>query len=220
MTRIDHITVVSPTLEAGGEWVYERLGVRLQGGGEHPRMGTHNLLLRLGDAMFLEVIAVDPAAARPSRPRWFALDTLPVDAEPRLACWVARTDDIRGALAGAPEAFGVAEPMSRGQLEWLISIPEDGSLPFGGVAPTLIEWQAASHPAQSMLEQGCELVALELTHPRSEQVEELLSALAIVEPGVRVAVRQGAVAAVVAHIETPYGLRIIGAANPSIERSA
>lgn len=161
--RIDHITITSPTLDAGGEWVFASLGVRPLKGGEHPRMGTHNLLLRLGDAMFLEVIAVNPVAQRPPRPRWFGLDALPATAEPQLACWVARTDDIERAVSSASEALGLVEPMSRGDLAWRISIPEDGSLPLGGAAPALIQWHAGPrlhhHPALNMPDPGCRLVA-------------------------------------------------------------
>jgi hypothetical protein len=60
--RIDHIAVTAPTLEAGAELVRLALGVEPQAGGAHARMGTHNLLLRLGDAVYLEVIAPDPRA--------------------------------------------------------------------------------------------------------------------------------------------------------------
>ena len=42
------------------------------------------MLLRLGDAMFLEVIAPDPQAVSP-RPRWFALDTLGPGSAPALS---------------------------------------------------------------------------------------------------------------------------------------
>lgn len=72
--RIDHITITAPSLAAGAEFVSQTLGVLPQVGGEHPRMGTHNLLLRLGDALFLEVISPNPLVPAPARPRWFALD--------------------------------------------------------------------------------------------------------------------------------------------------
>ena len=62
---IDHIAITAPTLEAGAELVYRSLGVKPQKGGEHPRMGTHNLLLRLGNSVYLEVISPDPAAKSP-----------------------------------------------------------------------------------------------------------------------------------------------------------
>src|SRR5262245_56050439 len=99
--HIDHLVVTAPTLEAGAEHVERVLGVPLQKGGAHDRMGTHNLLLRLGDSLYLEVIAPDPAAPPPSRPRWFELDG-PRAAEPRLAAWVARTSDIRRAVDSLP----------------------------------------------------------------------------------------------------------------------
>ena len=86
--EIDHLVVTAPTLESGADHVWQALGVRPGPGEQHPRMGTHNLLLRLGESQFLEVIAPDPAAARPDRPRWFALDELAPDATPRLAGWV------------------------------------------------------------------------------------------------------------------------------------
>jgi len=173
-------------------------------------MGTHNLLLRLGPTMFLEVIAINPAAPRPARPRWFALDELPEDAQPRLACWVARTDDIAASVAAASETLGAIEPMSRGALDWLISIPDDGGLPLGGVAPALIQWHASAHPAASMEDRGCTLAALELRHPEPQRVSALLASLGLDEPGVALSVAQGAERALAAHIRTPRGLRTIG----------
>ncbi|MEC4717899.1 VOC family protein [Noviherbaspirillum sp. CPCC 100848] len=207
--RIDHITITSPSLEAGSEFVHERLGVRPQAGGEHPRMGTHNMLLRLGNAMFLEVISVDPAAGKPPRPRWFELDAQPAPV-PKLACWVARTEDIRTSLSCATEPLGTAEPMTRGSLEWLISIPEDGSLPLNGTAPALIQWNTAKHPALSLQDQGCQLAALELLHPEPARLNALLRALAVAEPGVSLSVARSGVAGLIATIRTPLGLRTIG----------
>ena len=67
--QIDHIAVTAPSLEAGAEYVWEALGVPLQPGGEHERMGTHNLLLRLGESTYLEVTAPNPRAPKHQRPR-------------------------------------------------------------------------------------------------------------------------------------------------------
>lgn len=209
--RIDHITITSPSLESGSAFVLECLGVTPQPGGEHPRMGTHNVLLRLGDAMFLEVIAINPAAAKPPRPRWFALDELSRDASPRLSCWVARTPDVHESAAAASEDLGRIEPQSRGALEWLISIPEDGRPPLGGVAPALIQWQTHTHPATNMQDLGCTLEALDLLHPEPQRVQSLLASLDLAEPGVSLSVKEAAEAGLVAYIRTPGGLRTIGA---------
>ena len=213
--RIDHITITSPSLQAGSDFVFECLGVRPGPGGEHPRMGTHNLLLRLGESMFLEVIAANPEAAKPSRSRWFALDELTQDAKPRLACWVARTQDIHASTISATEALGDIEPMSRGGLEWLITIPKDGSLPLVGAAPALVQWSVAVHPAASMQDLGCSLVALDVLHPSPQRLDALLSSLGLDEPSVQVSVLESPVPGLVAHIRTPSGLRTIGASSPA-----
>lgn len=187
------------------------LGVCPQPGGEHPRMGTHNLLLRLGDASFLEVIAINPTAPRPLRPRWFEMDRLVSESRPRLGCWVARTDAIEASLSQAREYLGEPEPMSRGALDWHISIPHDGSLPLGGAAPALIQWQASSHPAAGMQDKGCSLVKLELVHPQPARLNALLGSLNFVEPEGLLVVTEAAAPGLIAHIDTPQGLRTLGA---------
>lgn len=216
--RIDHITITAPTLEAGSGLVLECLGLRPQPGGEHSRMGTHNQLLRLGESMFLEVIAVNPDAPRPMRPRWFELDALSATSRPRLACWVARTHDIHAALNASPAPLGVAETMSRGALEWLISIPPEGHLPFGGAAPALIQWHTHAHPALGLEDKGCRLAALELLHPQAPALRAVLDGLQVAEPGVELSVHEAASPGLVAHIDTPGGLRRIGEAAPRLRR--
>src|SRR5439155_14103393 len=108
--ELDHLVVTSPTLEAGVKWLQEALGVAPQAGGDHQRMGTHNALVRLGGGTYLEVIASNPAAPYPARPRWFELDRMTTDATPALATWVARTDDIKSAVANCPAQYGTIEP--------------------------------------------------------------------------------------------------------------
>lgn len=208
-SRIDHITITSPTLEAGAAYVRRALGVEMQAGGEHPRMGTHNLLLRLGDALFLEVIAINPAAPVPPRPRWFGLDSLAADASPSLSTWVVRTGDIREAASACSEQLGPVEPMSRGALNWLITIPEDGAVPLDGVAPALIEWHTDAHPASRMEDRGLSLNRLEIFHPDPERVSRLLALLRLEAPVSVLSLRSGAIPHLVAHIDTPQGLRTI-----------
>ncbi len=204
---IDHITVTAPTLEAGAAFVLDRLGVAPQAGGEHPRMGTHNLLLRLGDALFLEVIAANPAAPAPTRPRWFALDTLALQSPPTLATWVVRTSDIAASHAAASEVLGSIEQMSRGTLDWLITIPADGSLPLDGAGPALIEWHTDVHPASRLQEHGLSLARLEILHPDPERVSRLLASLELAAAVTVTAAAAASPARLVAHIETPWGLR-------------
>jgi len=213
--EIDHLTITAPTLAAGAAYIERALGVPLQAGGEHPRMGTHNLLLKLGDALFLEVIAVNPAAARPPRPRWFALDELGVDAPPRLAHWVARPvvpgDSIRSAPADCLEIAGPIETMTRGDLQWLITIPSGGGLPMGGAVPALIEWQTPGHPAAGLHDKGCTLRGFEIHTVESRRVGALLDSLALGAAVTLVPLAAGEATRLIAHVDTPAGLRSIGA---------
>jgi hypothetical protein len=182
-----------------------------QVGGEHPRMGTHNFLLRLGDSVFLEVISPNPNAPKPARPRWFELDNLESNTPPRLALWVARTTDIHATLAACSEPLGNIEPMSRGQLNWLITIPSDGSLPFNGIAPTLIEWHTEAHIATKLQDVGCSLARLEAFHPEAHRISALLKSISV-EGEISVApLPAGERPYLVAYIQTPSGLKNLGA---------
>jgi hypothetical protein len=213
---IDHLTVTAPSLEIGAAFVHDVLGVSPQVGGEHPRMGTHNLLLRLGDTLFLEVIAPNPCAPAPIRPRWFGLDTLVSSSPPMLLAWVARTADIYSTASASSEPPGSIEPMSRGALNWLITIPADGSLPMNGIAPVLIEWQTKSHPAAKLQDCGLSLAKLELFHAEPERVSRLLRSLDLQAPVFVSAAPSGSVPWLTAHINTPQGLRLLSV--PELKR--
>ena len=209
-SSIDHIVVTAPSLDAGADWVRESLGVAPQPGGEHARMGTHNRLLRLGERAYLEVIAVNPAAPPPGRPRWFGMDDAEAMRVPRLATWVARCDDVRAAVAAASLPLGTVEPMSRGALEWLISVRRDGSLLLGGVAPAVIQWPEGVHPAGGLKDSGCSLVALEAFHPRPEELRGLLRSIGFADDALKISpTPPSARSCLAASIATPSGLRRI-----------
>lgn len=210
---IDHLTVTAPSLDAGTDWVERTLGVRLQPGGQHARMGTHNRLLRLGESVYLEVIAPDPAAPRPARPRWFGLDALGPGDAPRLATWVARTADIHAAAASATEDLGEPTPMARGALQWLITIPADGRLCLGGLAPALIQWgvpQVPQHPAAGLHDAGCTLARLEAATPEPARAQALLASLGLGDAVTVSARAAGEPERLLAHIDTPAGRRVLG----------
>lgn len=209
-TFLDHITITAPTLEAGAALVHSALGVTPQTGGEHPRMGTHNLLLRLGPTLFLEVIAPNPTAPAPPRPRWFALDRLQPDSPPALSTWVARTTDIHASVAAATEALGRVEPMSRGALNWLITIPEDGSVALEGAGPALIQWDTATHPAAGLIDHRLSLEQLAIFHPEPERVQHLLASLKLSAPVVVHTAPAHTPVRLVAHVGTPQGIRQLG----------
>jgi hypothetical protein len=203
-SRLDHLVVTAASLEEGVGYVRRELGVAPETGGEHASMGTHNCLLKLGDKVFLEVIAPNPRAPHPGRPRWFQLDEPESIRAPRLATWVVRCDDIH---AAASPSLGKIETMERGSFEWLITVPHDGRLPLQGVAPTLIQWQSGSHPADALQDLACSLARFEGIHPQPERVNGMLRSIGFVG---EFQVLAGKAPALVAHIQTPAGRRRLG----------
>lgn len=159
--------------------------MRPQPGGRHAAMGTHNALVALGSRIYLELIAIDPAAPAPLRPRWFDLDSPRMRAQlaeqPTLIHWVVRTDDIEGDAARSTMDPGTILKMRRGVHEWRISVPDDGHLPGRGLVPTLIEWTAGPHPTDALIDDGAQLVALAGEHPEPAPVRAALAAMGLSE---------------------------------------
>ena len=206
-TELDHLVVTTPSLALGAAFVQEQLGVYPEPGGEHMRMGTHNLLLRIGESAYLEVIAVNPAAVAPECPRWFELDRPASCAVPGLATWVVRTSGIGQALSLAGFEHGRAERMSRGSLEWQIGLSADGGLPFQGVCPTLIQWEAGQHPAARLARSGVTLVRLEGYHPDAGVIRRMLGPIGFQGRFEVSEISPDASPGLVATFETPTGLR-------------
>jgi len=203
---IDHITITTPTLEAGAKLVEKALGVLPQKGGEHPKMGTHNLLLRLGDSVFLEIIACNPNAKKPERPRWFALDEINKDTLPQLKTWVVRTENIHSVLENSSEPLGEIEAMSRGVNNWLITIPKDGSIPLNGGAPALIQWEMKEHPAQNLKDFGLSISKFQIHHSEPNKLNKLLNSIHLKD---KVEVLHGVETKLTAYINTQNGVRMI-----------
>jgi len=210
---LDHIVIAAATLDQGAAYIREKLGVEMCPGGQHLRQGTHNLLLGLGGDCYLEVISIDPAATKPSQPRWFDLDSPAMQARlkerPQLITWVARTEDIHASVRQCPVDIGTIQPMSRGELNWQITIPADGSLPFAGLVPALIEWDVSRHPASRLPESNCRLLALEACHHHPEYIRQALSSLTL-ENEIEVKVADCATeVGLRARIDTPFGIIIL-----------
>lgn len=174
--EIDHLVVAAHTLAQGAAWCEATLGVSPGPGGRHAFMGTHNGLLAIGSAAFpqayLEIIAIDPEAPPPARPRWFGLDDpalqQALQQAPRLLHTVVRTPDIARLRAGLValgldpgEALAAERDTPQGRLAWRILVRADGVIGCGGALPTLIEWQGR-HPAQTLAPSPVALVSVEL----------------------------------------------------------
>lgn len=209
MLKLDHLTIIAPTLEVGARLVRQRLGVEMPIGGKHPEMGTHNCLLRMGDDLFLEVIAVDPESEAPRHPRWFGLDhTREIDAAwargDRLNGWVVRTQNLDALLQRHGDLLGRSTRVTRGERAWQIAVPVDGSLPGGGIAPSVIDWGERGPPTPSMPDLGYRLLSFAIEHPAPDQLRRLYSELGIVDPPI---IRWASRCRYRATIATPVGVR-------------
>lgn len=153
-TDVDHVVITADTLSAGAEWCRQTFGVEPAVGGKHSLMGTHNLLMNLSSPRFprcyLEIIAVDPDAATPSRRRWFDLDDRP--AGPPVLHGVvvrSRTLDMHrwGLMHKGVRDPGVLVPLSRGALQWTMLLNAEASMP--APLPLLIQWKQG-HPCDAL----------------------------------------------------------------------
>lgn len=188
--ELDHLVVAATDLASGVAWCERELGVTPAPGGVHPLMGTHNRLLQISSPRhpraYLEIIAIDPAAAQPAQPRWFDLDQPALqqallERGPGLIHWVARVPSLDAALAQmASEGIDAGRPVaaSRGAFSWRIALREDGRRLRRENLPTLIEWGAGSdHPSAHLPDVGVQLLSFEardgisavLNTPRGER---------------------------------------------------
>jgi hypothetical protein len=163
--------------------------------------------MQLNGGTFLEIIAPDDTVI-PQRTRWFCLDDPGMRARlkgaPQLIGWVAGVPDLAQALREIDGASGEVVALSRGSLTWLMSVPRDGSMPFDGAFPTLIEWPAGPHPAAQMADCGCRLEKLLIEHPEGDRLSRMLDPYLADD---RIRIITGDAVRLRATISTPSGRR-------------
>ena len=209
MLKLDHISVIAPSLAEGVSHVRACLDLDVPFGQRHAYMGTYNHLLQLGDTVYLEIVALDPEADGPGHPRWFGLDDQKKvrsdwDEGRRLRSWVARTDAIDAITAGHRGIFGKKVPLPAINSSFDFAIPDDGSLPLDGAAPYVIDRRGKPRSMATISDRGARLRSFTLEHPDPAAVEALYRAITVDRPptidrGPRLRYR--------AQIETSTGLK-------------
>jgi len=144
LLKLDHLTIIAPSLAEGVSHVQDCLGVRVPFGSWHEYMGTHNHRLLLGNSIYLEIVALDPKGNRPDRSRWFGLDNpeqirADWDEGRRLRGWVVNTEDMDSILSNHSLIFGDSVALPALEPTFSFTIPADGSLPWDGAAPSIID---------------------------------------------------------------------------------
>lgn len=187
MLKLDHLTLIAPTLAEGVSHVRECLGLHVPFGTRHDYMGTHNHRLQLGSSVYLEIVALDPGGTKPGRSRWFGLDNQEQvradwDEGRRLRGWVANTEAIDAVLSAYGAIFGDKVSLPAADPTFSFTIPKDGSLPLDGAAPSIIDHRGDSSYVASIPDLGARLRSITLEHPDPIGIEALYRELAIDYP--------------------------------------
>ena len=180
-SRIDHIVIGSADLISGTKILENKLSTQFSSGGEHKIMGTHNNLLKLQSNIYLEVIATNPNANKPSRQRWFSLDETVIKEKikksPRLLCWVVEVDDIEDTAKKCGYNPGETLLLSRDELTWKVTVPSNGKLVENGVLPVLIQWPSNQHPSKKLNNSKVSINKISLFHPEPHKIRSIISNL-------------------------------------------
>ena len=187
---IDHLVFGCDHLQNGTSFLEQTLGVGFSGGGKHTLMATHNRLLKLQDSIYFETIAIDHEAVQIhggiGRKRWFSLDEdltkQRLAQSPRPLTWVVAVDDIYDAASNCGYDAGKITTMTRGDLEWMLTIAENGTLVEDGLLPSFIQWPGGRNPANKLPESGTRLQRLILQHPQPYAIEQIIDQLSIDGP--------------------------------------
>lgn len=125
MPRVDHVIYGVRDLDAAAERLAGRFGLASVEGGDHPRFGTSNRLIGLGDS-YIELLAGTPVAAMLG------------DGPERLLGWMVRSDDIDADAARLGlEVVDMTRVRPDGtELAWRLA-----GWGLGGPLPVFIQWE-------------------------------------------------------------------------------
>lgn len=174
---IDHFVWATADLRLEMEHFLDIAGVKTEYGGSHPGKGTHNALVRVGHACYLEIIAPDPLQHDIDR-RWMIPE---YSVQPRLIKWAWTSIDMVGDCRRMDNLGCPVGPVSTGKrlrrdgrwLHWNLTDPDYSN---SSLVPFLINWNQDPHPASSLPRQ-CQLRSVRLLHPRPRELRfiDLLS---------------------------------------------
>jgi Glyoxalase-like domain len=182
---LDHFILGCNDLDHGLAFVEQRTGVRAAFGGVHPSRGTRNALLSLGERLYLEIMAPDPAQQATAQ-----ISRLRELKDPAIVGWAAHPGDLEKFAAHLREAsvlFDGPQPGSRqrpdGQLlHWkTLNLKDDQ----GGLLPFFIEWSADSLHPSADAPKGCTLSHFGAVTTKPDQLNKITNLLQLDMPVLR-----------------------------------
>ncbi len=199
MRLIDHLVYCVPELEKACSYLAQVLGVEPSMGGRHLTKGTKNAVLNLGNACYLEVLALDQDNEERNGPRWMGIDLI---SSPRVTRWSLKSQTLFSdseVLKSYNPRMGEIDGGSRelgggGILEWQMTLPL--AEPIIDLVPFVTQWPVTSiHPTERM-ENICSLEYIRFTHPEPKAIQEVFNQLEIenrllkgAEPEIRIGIR-------------------------------
>lgn len=198
--QVDHLLWAVPDLDRGVALFEALTGVTPAGGGSHDGFGTRNRLLSLGEGVYFEIIAPDPA--QPLEGNLGA--RIAAMTQPQMMTFALRSDDLDGVCDAARGAgLTVQDPVAMGRtrddgvrLDWSVLYMSDPRWP---AFPFVIDWQGSPHPADTT-PGGCTLKEFCALDPDPQPLAEVCRALGVDLP-VRRCTRHGLMAV----LGTPRG---------------
>ena len=203
--KIDHIILGINDLERGIEEFSRVTGVRPAFGGAHPGRGTHNALASLGNGTYIEILAPNPADAKPLDPTegisgLAAMTTLtPIG-------WALSATDL-AAVTKRAEAGGVTTTQVRpgarqlpggATLEWMtVGV----AAPAHDWAPFFIQWTNPAFQPAHTAPAGCTLTSVTLADPSPDALKTLFAAV-----GFDMTVAQAETARMTVTMQCPKGV--------------
>lgn len=178
---LDHIILGINDLERGIAEFEARTGVRPVFGGAHPERGTHNALASLGGGVYVEILAPNPADAKPGNPTegleflrgmttltpigWALGAADLADTKKRVEAAGITTSQVRPGARRLPDGS---------TLEWMtIGV----TAPAHNWAPFFIQWTDAALQPSRTAPAGCTLTSLTLSDPDPEPLSALFTAV-------------------------------------------
>lgn len=148
----------------------QKTGVKPTYGGRHLRQGTHNALLKIGDKMYLEFLAIDPENQDVPPPRWMGIDLLTT---PKITRWALHSDDIERDKKILPADLAVTHAAQRQTaagdlLHWQMTLPLPS--PEVELLPFFINWKAV-HPTDNLM-QEMQLEKVEFGYPKPAEFQQ------------------------------------------------
>ena len=204
--ELDHVVIAVADLDASAHTIEARFGLASVEGGRHPKWGTANRIVPLGDS-YLELVTVVDAliAAESVFGRWVASGA---SADGRLLGWAARThelDDVARRLELSVHAGSRAAPGGQ-VLRWRIAgIDQAASEP---PLPFFIEWgRGIQFPGQAPVKHpaGAARIARLVLSADPARLAAWLG-----NQPLRIVVRTGPPALVAVHISSEAGEIVIG----------